>query len=114
MFNFLFSTPIADNNSVSALLDRVWSQTPTDIRKDYGNECFKNFKLWYARQVNRARDPQEVVSAMTEAVVSESPPTRYRCSGFLVSIIGSMAELLPTEMFDDFWRTANQYEICSK
>ena len=46
--------------TVSALLDKVWLETPTGIRRDYGIDFFQGFKRWYGKQAERARHPSEV------------------------------------------------------
>ena len=107
-------TPISDGQTVSAILDKVWLETPTGIRRDYGIDFFQGFKRWYGKQAERARHPSEVVSALVEAVTTKSPQTRYRCCGPIVAILWSMAEILPTQLFDDIWRTIGQFRVISE
>lgn len=99
---------------MSEIIDKEWSETPPAIRRDYGTDFCEAFKKWYAKQAERARDPREVVSALTEAVTAETPLIRYRCCGPLVTIVWSMAELLPTQVFDDIWRTISQFRVVSE
>ena len=106
-----FRTPLADVQTVHSLLDKVWSETPSDIRNDYGIEKFEKFKRWYASQTKRARDPTEVVTALTHAIVSETPQTRYRCCGLLVSMVWYLGELLPSQVFDDLLRFIDRFEF---
>ncbi|CAG2112168.1 unnamed protein product, partial [Medioppia subpectinata] len=109
-----YRTPIAQLEAVNRLQDKVWSETSPSVRKDFGIESVENFKSSYARQVGRARDPNEVVDALIRAVITDEPNVRYQCSGILAAIIVSFSELLPIPIFDSFWRFVYRFEVFSK
>jgi hypothetical protein len=100
--------------TVSSLQDKYWNETTLNIRERYGENFFNTFKASFSKQTRRARDPKEVIDAMVDAVINEEPNIRYKCCGLLAGIIWSMAELLPSEIFDDIWRLISNIEIFSK
>jgi len=107
-------TPIAAIETVSALQDRCWNETSNEVRKIYSQQFFDHFKASYSMQAKRARDPQEVIDVMVEAIMNEEPDARYRCCGLLAGTIWSMAELLPSKIFDDIWRVVSNFEVVTK
>lgn len=84
--------------------NKSWQNTPLEVRDDYGENFFTDFKSAFDKSTLRARDPQEVVDAMTDAVMNVEPQMRYRCCGIPVAVIWRLNEHLPDKPCDDFWQ----------
>nr|KAG5713567.1 hypothetical protein BaRGS_024615 [Batillaria attramentaria] len=92
--NIAVADPYIDSNK------RSWSETPTDIKEDYGEEYFNEALTKIRNSFDRARDQvDEVIEQMELAVCSETP--RYRYVPYWRSYIRSeILRYLPTAWTD--------------
>ena len=73
-----FRTPIATADAYISWNKRSWSETPTDVKEDYGEEYFDAAMTKIRDSMGRARaQVEEVIEQMELAVCSRTPRHRY-------------------------------------
>ncbi|BFZ17507.1 hypothetical protein BsWGS_20557 [Bradybaena similaris] len=99
----LYKTAITQESYLIDHNQKSWSQTPTEVRADYGEEYFDVFLKQMSLSLKQARpNVQEVVDNMVEAICAQRPHYRYvpywrfQLRAF---IIGSLPTVLSDKLF---------------
>lgn len=100
-----YKTPLIHVEQVKQCLDQLWSQTPTDIRAEYGQDYFDAMKSKCISVLEGGviinKHPEQVVDAIQDALTSVSPLITYRCANcFNRLTFWIILTLLPPELVD--------------
>lgn len=89
-------------------LDRLWQETPQNIKSDYGTNYFHAFKERIFLLIQSAREnTQEVIDSVVDAVTVREPQKRYKCCGPFTTVLWWLFEHLPIEIMDAFYNIAS-------
>uniref|UniRef100_A0A8C0PBZ3 D-beta-hydroxybutyrate dehydrogenase, mitochondrial n=3 Tax=Canis lupus TaxID=9612 RepID=A0A8C0PBZ3_CANLF len=76
--NFIAATSLYNPERIQAIADKMWDELPEVVRKDYGRKYFdEKIARMQAYCNSGSTDISPVVSAVTHALTSRSPYTRY-------------------------------------
>ncbi|XP_076448956.1 short-chain dehydrogenase/reductase family 9C member 7-like [Babylonia areolata] len=96
----LYKTPIATADAYIHWNRQSWSQTPTDVKEDYGEEYFDAAMSKIRDSMGRARDQvEEVIAQMELAVCARRPRHRYVPHG-MSYVRSEILRLLPSSWTD--------------
>ena len=105
----IYKTPIINFDVIKQTRERIYSETPDDIKAFYGQRFFQSIKRSGKRVNARARtDVSEVIDAMEYAVTLANPQLTYWCCGWLDSIGLQVLSHLPDAIVDLFIKFEQQ------
>ena len=107
----MYRTPIVDMELLCDGIDKIWDQTDSQIREDYGGDWFCDKikdRLKYNVMISR---PQihEVVNTQEEAITLCEPELYYRCASLTERPSLWFLSTLP-ETIQDFLLTGNVWK----
>lgn len=101
----LYRTPISQEGPIHNALDRFWQECSEDVKKSYGDEYIKDFKMTISNHLNRAKPSEkikEVIDDMVDAVAGDDPKTRYVPS-IVTQIRAKLLSSMPENLRDHFF-----------
>ncbi|KAF2351382.1 Short-chain dehydrogenase/reductase SDR [Trinorchestia longiramus] len=76
----LYRTPITNVENLHRSLDQTWQECPAEVRRSYGQEYLKDFKVTVNNHMSNAKPSEkikEVIADMVDAVAGQEPLPRY-------------------------------------
>ncbi|KAF2345932.1 Short-chain dehydrogenase/reductase SDR [Trinorchestia longiramus] len=77
----LYRTPITNVENLHRSLDQTWQECPAEVRRSYGQEYLKDFKVTVNNHMSNAKPSEkikEVIADMVDAVAGQEPLIRCR------------------------------------
>ena len=82
-------------------LDKCWKNTKITVKNDFGEEYYKSFRSYIARNINSSRDkPEEVVHTIVNCVSLNRVHYKYLCCGPIDRLIVWSFNWVPLEWLE--------------
>ena len=108
-------TPMSLNASDLAI--KTWQETNEQVKNDYGNDHFENFKSYNDKMMAglfRRTNIHEVVDAITKGVIKKSPDYRYQCVGLITRLLIIIWDCGPLHLTDLTWNLISLQKVNPK
>ncbi|CAG2176217.1 unnamed protein product, partial [Oppiella nova] len=109
----LYRTPITDWTLMKTTLDRVWDQTPEDVKCVFSDNYRNSFEKSSQRVLKASRNQtKEVIDIIIKAIILKEPQNIYKCGGFLDFLVTfPNLQLVWSDEFDDKGLDPNKWEV---
>ncbi|KAI2806357.1 hypothetical protein BLOT_008312 [Blomia tropicalis] len=95
-----YKTPIVDFNQIRRARERIYEETPNDIREAYSSKYISSLnEVGKLVNVVTRKDVGEVIDTMMKAVTLTHPKAFYRCCGYH-DVVGWAVSHLPETILD--------------
>jgi len=97
---------MADLETLKNGVMKSWSESPEDVKEEYGPEYFDAFlkhMIDYSHKKAR-NNPEEVVDAMLDAITAVEPEIRYKVCGVDYHILWLLSDYLPFSVADFLYK----------
>ena len=99
----LYRTAIADWDSLKTGYERVWNETPEEVKSVYSEKFRNRYENYSQNFLKTARkQTEEVIDTMTKAILLVDPQTNYKCGGIIDFLITFPLSHLPNNLQNIF------------
>ena len=69
------------------MINKTWQETDQQIKNEFGNDYFENFKLNNKKlKIFQQKKIDQVAVAITKALITKSPKDCYKCIRFMTKL----------------------------
>ena len=91
-----YKTQLADSSLIKSAVEKHWRDLPEDVQESYTASYYHNFTSHLGVLANNVNpNIVEVIDAMADAVIAQSPQLRYVPGTFGSKLRGLIIPLLP-------------------